>query len=82
MKYFSEHKDWIYHSVSAGFTFMAGAFVVLANDLMVYSGSVSSLKPEDLSLASLIGVLNVLARFFFIACVKTGYKKFQAKFGK
>lgn len=80
MKYFSEHKDWIYHTTSSAMTFLAGAFVVLATDLVAYGGTVSSLRLEDMTLASAIGALNVVFRLFIIAVVKTAYKKFQEKY--
>lgn len=61
-------------------TFLAGTFTVLAFDLVAYGGTVSSLKLEDITLANIVGGLNVLVRLFFIAAVKWAYKKSQEKY--
>lgn len=72
MQYLSEFKDWKYHLKSGLVTFSSVFIPLTALEIYNAFGShITQLKPEDITVASMVALFVALIRVIIVSLLKT-----------
>jgi len=72
MQYLNEFKDWRYHLKSGLVTFFSVFLPLFALEIYnVFGSHITQLKPEDITIASMVALFVALVRVIIVSLLKT-----------